>query len=51
MVQLLRSLNNIGGKVNEFADLLDQINTQLNQVATTIRDTDAEIASKLGFQG
>ncbi|CAD5900937.1 MULTISPECIES: WXG100 family type VII secretion target [Carnobacterium] len=41
----------LSGKVNEFADLLDQINTQLNQVATTIRDTDAEIASKLGFQG
>lgn len=41
----------LSGKVNEFADLLDQINTQLNQVATTIRDTDAEIANKLGFQG
>lgn len=38
-------------KVNEFADLLDQIEHQLVQVATTIRDTDAEIASKLGFQG
>lgn len=41
----------LGGKVNEFADLLDQIEHQLVQVATTIRDTDAEIASKLGFQG
>ncbi|CAD5900724.1 WXG100 family type VII secretion target [Carnobacterium maltaromaticum] len=41
----------LSGKVNEFADLLDQINAQLGQVATTIRDTDAEIASKLGFQG
>ncbi|MGX7418850.1 WXG100 family type VII secretion target [Carnobacterium gallinarum] len=41
----------LSGKVNEFADLLDQINRQLVEVAGAVRDTDAEIASKLGFQG
>jgi WXG100 family type VII secretion target len=36
-------------KVEEFAQLLDDINQQLNDVAKIIEDTDREIASKIGF--
>jgi len=37
-------------KVNDFSQLLRDINQQLNEVARVIADTDAEIASKLGFK-
>ncbi|GBU10416.1 ESAT-6-like protein [Erysipelotrichaceae bacterium] len=37
-------------KVNEFAELLQNIDKQLKEVARIIEQTDQEIASKLGFK-
>lgn len=34
-------------KINEFADLLDDINAQLNKVAEIIEQTDADIAAQI----
>ncbi|AND80021.1 MULTISPECIES: WXG100 family type VII secretion target [Streptococcus] len=42
-----QQFNELSPKVSQFADLLDEINQQLNQVATTIEDTDAQIASQI----
>ncbi|MBM7690366.1 type VII secretion protein EsxA [Enterococcus ureilyticus] len=35
-------------KVSEFAELLDQINKQLNEVATIVEETDQNISSAIG---
>lgn len=37
-------------KVKAFSNLLRDINQQLNEVANVVRETDQEIASKLGFK-
>ena len=39
--------NSLTPKINQFADLLDQINKQLVSVANIIEDTDAKIASQI----
>lgn len=36
-------------KIQEFSQLLQDINTQLNSVADTIEQTDQDIAGKIGF--
>lgn len=36
-------------KIQEFSQLLQDINTQLNSVADTIEETDQNIASKIGY--
>lgn len=35
-------------KVSEFAELLEQINKQLNEVATIVEETDQNISSAIG---
>lgn len=44
-----QQFNELSPKVSQFADLLDEINQQLNQVANTLEETDAQIASQIGF--
>ncbi|MGY3777376.1 WXG100 family type VII secretion target [Isobaculum melis] len=40
--------DDLSKKVEQFADLLDQIKQQMDSVADIVRNTDAEIASKIG---
>ena len=40
----------LSGKVKDFSQLLRDINVQLNEVSRVVRETDIEIANKLGFQ-
>ncbi|MGT2930059.1 WXG100 family type VII secretion target [Streptococcus dentasini] len=40
--------NDLSPKVSQFAELLESINTQLNSVASTIEETDNDIASQIG---
>ncbi len=41
--------NELSPKVSQFAELLDDINTQLNSVADTLEQTDEQIAGQIGF--
>ena len=46
-----QQFNELAPKIEQFAQLLQDINTQLNSVADTIEQTDADIASQIGNQG
>ncbi|EHI73950.1 virulence factor EsxA [Streptococcus criceti] len=39
--------NELSPKVRQFAELLESINTQLNGVASTLEETDSNIASQI----
>lgn len=39
--------NELTPKIQEFSDLLQSIQTQLNSVATTIEETDAQLAAEI----
>jgi len=41
--------NDLKPKVESFSELLNDIDKQLKEVARVVEETDAEIASKLGF--
>lgn len=43
-----QQFNELAPKIEQFAQLLEDIHTQLNSVATTIEETDQAIASQIG---
>ncbi len=43
-----QQFNELSPKIEEFATLLDDINTQLNKVAEIVEQTDQDIAAQIG---